>query len=201
MICGKTQINVNDLSTHIYSNINDPLGNGLVQQHGLGLSAWIPTKQPEAEPHRQSSLLTLKASAAAVLLFQSQIGKYFWRHFARFLSTLQLDLCTSSKNISVILYKKEKRPYAWNKIGPKGPFFFPPAKCEILTLPEKRSATRFPEDHRCMWRHLEVSVPFLDTVLLLSVHCRRVLHTTCLLNQSGDMKSIPTAHKLLKCKK
>lgn len=30
-------------STHIYSDIDDPLWNGLIQQHGLGLAARIST--------------------------------------------------------------------------------------------------------------------------------------------------------------
>lgn len=38
------------------------------------------------------------------------------------------------------------------------------------SLPKKGSASRFSKDNWCVWWHLEISVPFLDPVFLLSVH-------------------------------
>lgn len=41
------------------------------------------------------------------------------------------------------------------------------------TIPKESSASSFSEDDWRVWWHLEVSVSFLDPVLLLSVHCVR----------------------------
>lgn len=37
--------------------------------------------------------------------------------------------------------------------------------------PKQSSASRFPKDDWCVRRNLEISISFLDPVLLLSVHC------------------------------